>query len=183
MQMFVYQPWVEVRAERVTHLTAKLMRPRSRGSLRLVSRDPRSRPDIRLNLMADPEDMRRMADGVRLMLALAESPMLAEHTTRQIRFEDGSLVSLQEATTVLSSQEAVERYIRQTVRHYVHPVGSARMGPAGDRDAVVDQHCRVWGVDRLRVVDASVMPNIPRANTNLTCIMIGERVADWMRTE
>ena len=62
-----------------------------------------------------------------------------------------------------------------------HPVGTAKMGPENDPMAVVDQYCRVRGVEGLRVVDASVMPNIVRANTNLTCIMIGERVADWMR--
>ncbi|HEV7989907.1 MAG TPA: GMC oxidoreductase, partial [Candidatus Binataceae bacterium] len=60
-------------------------------------------------------------------------------------------------------------------------VSTAKMGPDSDKEAVVDQYCRVRGVDGLRVVDASVMPNIVRANTNLTCIMIGERVADWMR--
>ena len=64
-----------------------------------------------------------------------------------------------------------------------HPVGTVRMGPASDSMSVVDQYCRVRGVEGLRVVDASVMPNIVRANTNLTCIMIGERVADWMRAE
>jgi choline dehydrogenase len=57
------------------------------------------------------------------------------------------------------------------------------MGPASDSMAVVDQFCHVRGVEGLQVVDASVMPNIVRANTNLTCIMIGERVAEWMRTE
>jgi choline dehydrogenase len=57
------------------------------------------------------------------------------------------------------------------------------MGPDSDKEAVVDQYCRVRGVDGLRVVDASVMPNIVRANTNLTCIMIGERAAEWMRTQ
>jgi choline dehydrogenase len=55
------------------------------------------------------------------------------------------------------------------------------MGPAGDPGAVVDQYGRVHGVAGLRVADASVMPTIPRANTNLTCIMIGERLADWLR--
>jgi choline dehydrogenase len=64
-----------------------------------------------------------------------------------------------------------------------HPVGTAKMGPDSDEEAVVDQYCRVRGIEGLRVVDASVMPNIVRANTNLTCIMIGERVADWMRAE
>ena len=58
-----------------------------------------------------------------------------------------------------------------------------RMGPDGDAGAVVDQRGRVRGVDGLAVVDASIMPNVPRANTNLTCIMIGERVSDWMRAE
>jgi choline dehydrogenase-like flavoprotein len=64
-----------------------------------------------------------------------------------------------------------------------HPCGTARMGPAEDVMAVVDAHCRVRGVDNLRVVDASIMPNIPRANINLTTIMIGELTADWMRSE
>jgi choline dehydrogenase len=57
------------------------------------------------------------------------------------------------------------------------------MGPDGDQGAVVDQYCRVRGVENLRVVDASIMPNIVSCNTNLTCIMIGEHVADWMRAE
>jgi choline dehydrogenase len=57
------------------------------------------------------------------------------------------------------------------------------MGPALDPDAVVDQHCRVHGLAGLRVADASIMPTIPRANTHLTCVMIGERVAEWLRLE
>ena len=57
------------------------------------------------------------------------------------------------------------------------------MGPAGDPMAVLDQHCRLRNFPNLRVVDASVMPTIPRANINLTCIMIGEHVADWMRDQ
>ena len=64
-----------------------------------------------------------------------------------------------------------------------HPVGTAKMGPESDPMAVVDQYCRVRGVAGLRVVDASVMPNIVRANTNVTCMMIGERVAEWMQTQ
>jgi len=57
------------------------------------------------------------------------------------------------------------------------------MGPDSDKEAVVDQYCRVRGLDGLRVVDASVMPNIVRANTNLTCIMIDERAAEWMSAQ
>jgi choline dehydrogenase len=62
-----------------------------------------------------------------------------------------------------------------------HPVGTAHMGPDGAPGAVVDQECRVRGIEHLRMVDASIMTGIPRANANLTCIMIGERMADLMR--
>ena len=81
----------------------------------------------------------------------------------------------------VDSDAALADVIRGNCNTIWHPVGTTRMGPDSDRDAVVDQYCRVRGVEGLRVVDASVMPNIVRANTNLTCIMIGERVADWMR--
>jgi choline dehydrogenase-like flavoprotein len=70
-----------------------------------------------------------------------------------------------------------------TVGTIFHPAGTAKMGPGNDPGAVVDQECRVRGIEGLRVVDASVMPTIPRANTNLTCIMIGEHVAEWLRQE
>jgi choline dehydrogenase len=81
----------------------------------------------------------------------------------------------------VDSDTAVTDLIRNNCDTLWHPLGTTRMGPEGDRSAVVDQYCRVRGIEGLRVVDASVMPNIVRANTNLTCIMIGERVADWMR--
>jgi choline dehydrogenase-like flavoprotein len=73
--------------------------------------------------------------------------------------------------------------VSRMVRHYFHPVGTTRMGPAHDPGAVVDQRGRVHGISQLRVADASVMPTIPRANTNFPCIMIGERVAAWMVQE
>jgi choline dehydrogenase len=84
------------------------------------------------------------------------------------------------------SDSAAAEFVRNNCGTIFHPVSTAKMGPDSDKEAVVDQYCqycRVRGVDGLRVVDASVMPNIVRANTNLTCIMIGERVADWMRAE
>jgi choline dehydrogenase-like flavoprotein len=83
----------------------------------------------------------------------------------------------------MSSDEALETYVRATVTTQFHPCGTARMGPADDPMAVTDQHCRVSAIRNLRLVDASIMPTIPRANINLTCIMIGEHVADWMRNE
>ena len=83
----------------------------------------------------------------------------------------------------MDSDAALADFIRSNCTTICHPVGTTKMGLANDPMAVVDQYCCVRGVEGLRVVDASVMPNIVRANTNLTCIMIAERVADWMRTD
>ena len=155
----------------VMSTNAILERPRSAGSLCLTSSDPHVQPRIELNYFAEPEDMRRMIEGVRLCWAVARGPELAPFVER---------IALLDEETVASDEE-LAGYIRRTARTTFHPVGTAKMGPASDPSAVVDQYCRVHGVGNLRVVDASVMPNIVRCNTNLTCIMIGERVADWMR--
>jgi choline dehydrogenase len=152
-------------------LPVALERPRARGSLRLTSTDPRIQPLIQLNFAADPEDLRRLMAGVRLAWQIAHQPEIARHTQR--------IAMLSEET--MSSDDALAAYVRATVTTQFHPCGTARMGPPGDPMAVVDQHCRVRAVDNLRVADASVMPAIPRANINLTCIMIGEHVSDWMR--
>jgi choline dehydrogenase len=152
-------------------LVPGLQRPRSRGQLRLRSINPDVPPIIELNYLADPEDLRRMADGVRLAWRLmSEGPFAA--TLKDF-------VNL--TAEVVNSKPALETFVRDNCTTIFHPVGTAKMGPENDPMAVVDQYCRVRGVEGLRVVDASVMPNIVRANTNLTCIMIGERVADWMR--
>lgn len=160
-------------APNVFMLMPALQRPRSRGRLALASPDPHVQPTITLNYLSDPEDMRRMVEGVRLGWKVGRSPAIRAFAERAVILTD----------EMVESDEAVEAFLRDTVSTIFHPVGTARMGPDGDETAVVDQQCRVRGVENLRVVDASVMPNIVRANTNLTCIMIGERVADWMRME
>jgi len=150
-----------------------LERPRSRGRISLASADPAVPPLIELNFADDPEDLRRLVEGVRLAWQVAHEPEIAAHVER---------VALLSKETV-DSDEALRAYVRATVTTQFHPCGTARMGPADDVMAVVDAHCRVRGLDNLRVVDASIMPNIPRANINLTTIMIGELTADWMRSE
>jgi choline dehydrogenase-like flavoprotein len=96
---------------------------------------------------------------------------------------DGEEVSADQFAALTVSSEWTDAFVKRVVRHYVHPVGTARMGPANDHGAVVDQHGRVYGLSYLRVADASIMPTIPRANTHLTCVVIGERIADWMREQ
>ena len=81
----------------------------------------------------------------------------------------------------LASDAALDRWLLANVSTAHHLAGTCKMGPASDRLAVVDQYCRVHGLQGLRVVDASVMPDVVRANTNATTIMIAERVADWIK--
>ena len=81
----------------------------------------------------------------------------------------------------LASDEALDAWLRHNVTTSQHISGTCKMGPASDPLAVVNQYCQVYGLAGLRVADASVMPNVIRANTNATTIMIGERVADFMR--
>jgi choline dehydrogenase len=154
-------------------LPVALERPLTRGQLRLASTDPRVQPLIQLNFAAHPEDLRRLVEGVRLAWQIAHQPEIARHTHH--------VALLSEET--MSSDDALAAYVRATVSTQFHPCGTARMGPADDPMAVLDQHCRLRNIPNLRVVDASVMPTIPRANINLTCIMIGEHVADWMRDQ
>jgi choline dehydrogenase len=156
-----------------------LQRPRSRGRLTLRSANSDDQPNIELNYLAEHEDMRRMIDGMRLAWRVMHQPALAAGWQGPLVSATGQLFD--EAT--VASDSALMDFIRANCSTLYHPVGTVKMGPASDPMAVVDQYCRVRGVEGLRVVDASVMPNIVRANTNLTCIMISERVADWMRAE
>jgi choline dehydrogenase len=154
-------------------LPVALEHPHARGHLSLASRDPRVQPVINLNYASDPDDLRRLVEGVRLAWRIANEPEIAHHVER---------VALPSEET-MSSDAAIAAHVRATVATQFHPCGTARMGPRDDPTAVVDQHCRLRDVENLRVADASIMPTIPRANINLTCIMIGEHVADWIREE
>ncbi len=180
MQMYVWSyhadraPQIRVAIpgfESLFMLCPTLQRPKSRGRLRLASADPHAQPRIELNLLAEEEDMRRMMDGVRRAWSLLSSPPLVALTEQVLR---------PDAATV-EDDEKLREFLLSHVTHLVHPVGSCAMGPADDPLAVVDQYGRVHGLEGLRVADASIMPDLPRANTNLSTIMIGERVADWMR--
>jgi choline dehydrogenase len=120
-----------------------------------------------------------MIDGMRLGWRILHQPEVAAGWKGPMVGVTGRV--LDQAT--VDSDTAIADFILDNCGTICHPVGTAKMGPDSDKEAVVDQYCRVRGVEGLRVVDASVMPNIVRANTNLTCIMIGERVADWTRAE
>jgi choline dehydrogenase len=145
--------------------------PRSRGSVRLATTDPRVAPDIDLNFLSTEHDHRLLADGLRVGWELSQSAAIRGLAERVVLLDDA----------LLGSEEAVRDYVTATVDPAYNPIGTARMGAADDPLAVVDGRCAVHGVDGLYVADASVMPTMVRANINLSVIMIGERVAELLR--
>ncbi len=156
----------------VAILTIALLKPKSTGRLRLRSADPQHPPDIDLNILSHEDDVTRMIDGMTQIWELATSGPMQEVLSEIVSPE----------TETLETEEGIRSYLHATASHHVHAVGTCKMGPATDELAVVDQEGQVHGLEGLRVVDASIMPTIPRANTNLPTIMIAEKIADMMRS-
>ncbi len=140
----------------------------SRGASRIVSRDPSAASDIRMNLLVDEGDRALARHAVRSSLQ-----MLASHTSA-VRDRNGDEVDPG------WSDGDVDAWLRACARDTSHLTGGARMGDADQDGTVVDPRLRVLGIDGLTVADLSVCPIIPRANTYLTAVMIGERAADFV---
>jgi choline dehydrogenase-like flavoprotein len=145
-----------------------LLRPRSRGSVTLASKDPLEAPQIDPNFLGDRDDMERMVRGVKLVRHLLAQPALARHGGKELK-----------ASACAQTDAQIEHFIRDHADTIYHPVGSCRMGK-GPLD-VVDAELRVRGIDALRVVDASIMPRIVGGNTNAPVIMIAEKAADMIK--
>lgn len=144
--------------------------PLSRGTVRLRSPDPSVRPAVDFAMLSDPADMSRLVEGLRFAIELASSPAITA-TYRGIGLIDASIVN---------DRNAIEAYLTSTVAGWYHACGTCRMGPDPDGGAVVDGRLRVHGVEGLYVADASIMPTVPRAPTNLSSIAIGERAAELL---
>jgi len=144
-------------------------RPESRGRVRLKSPDPLAHPAIEPNYLSAPADVRTMLDGLRWVRKIAEQPALRPWIAEELQ-----------PGKAMESEAALEGFLRQVAHTIFHPSGTCRMGPAGDRGAVVDERLRVRGVGGLRVADASIMPTLVSGNTNAPCIMIGEKCAAMM---
>jgi choline dehydrogenase-like flavoprotein len=145
-----------------------VLRPKSRGSVMLASPDPMAPPRIDPNFLADPDDVARMVRGVQLTRRILQQPALAAFGAREMARSAGAV-----------SDAQIEQFVRDYTDTVYHPVGSCRMGP-GPMD-VVDPELRVRGVQGLRVVDASVMPQVVSGNTNAPTIMIAEKAADLIK--
>jgi len=151
-------------------LVCGLQQERSRGELRISSADPHVPPALHYNYFADPEDLERMRQGVRLAAELLETTPLRRMVASRTSPSDGDL----------ASNRALDRWMRTKLATAIHMSSTCKMGPASDEHAVVDQLFRVRGVSGLRVVDTSAMPHLIRRGPNATAVMMGERAADFM---
>jgi choline dehydrogenase len=145
------------------------LRPESRGRVGLKSADPFADPAIFANYLDAAEDRRAMREGIRLVREVAAQSALS--AIKGAEEEPGAAVQ---------SDADIDAWIRRTGETIYHPVGTCKMGVAGDRMAVVDAELRVFGLKGLRVVDASVMPTLVGGNTNAPTIMIAEKAADLL---
>lgn len=164
LQIFAQGPF-KSDGRAVGSLCVAVLKPRSRGRVTIQSLDPAVPPVIDLALLADDDDLQRLIEGWRHARRLLSTPTFAAIAEKGY-----------ERTDVLSDRE-LEAEIWAKVKTYHHPAGTCSMGPDPAKGAVVDSKCRVHGIEGLLVADASVMPEIPSANTNLPTIMIAERIA------
>src|SRR6201991_342306 len=143
------------------------LRPESRGTLRIKSADPSQPPEIRINYLATETDRRAFIDGIKVLRGILAKPALKAYVTEEV-YPGAKVVS----------EDDILAFCRQTGSTVYHPTSTCRVG--NDPLAVVDQRLKVRGIEGLRVVDASVMPDLMSGNTNAPTIMIAEKASDMI---
>jgi choline dehydrogenase len=146
------------------------LRPESRGSLRIKSADPAVPPEIRINYLATEVDRTANVEGLKILRKILQAPALSPYVTEEV--DPGPKVS---------TDEELLSYCRQRGSTIYHPTSTCRMG--SDPLAVVDQRLRVRGIEGLRVIDGSIMPDLVSGNTNAAIIMIAEKASDMILEE
>lgn len=144
----------------------------SQGMVRAVSRDPHAAPQFDHRYFSNPRDLDRMVGAAKVALEVAK--VLGESVKCDVLLPDAETAR---------DEEALRNHFRDFHATDYHPSGTLRMGSDDDEMAVVDDRCRIRGIENLYVADASIMPTVPRANINLPTMMIGERVAEFVRTD
>jgi choline dehydrogenase len=135
------------------------MKPRSRGSVRLHSREPQAPLAIDHGFLRDERDVEVVAEGFERLREIVGSPTVRRYAGQELRPGEGI---------------GADEHVRATARGFFHPVATCAIG------RVLDERCRVLGFENLFVVDASAIPEIPSANTNLTTVALAERAAEWL---
>ena len=155
-------------------LMGAVMRVFSHGEVRLRSDDPVADPVVEFRMLSDNRDRTRLRECVGRMIDLVRHPAVASISD--------SVLALATPIDELGSDDAIDAWLTASVNDYVHAVGTCRMGVPGGPAAVVDTDCRVIGYEHLRVCDASIMPDLPKANTHLTTVAIAHRLTTKMRS-
>jgi choline dehydrogenase-like flavoprotein len=150
-------------------LNSAYLRPRSRGSVRLASPDPKAAPLIDPNYWADPHDREMSLRGLQMAREILSAAPLKGFVAQEVLPGAGM------------EGDALIQYAHANAKTDHHPAGTCRMG--ADPGAVVDQRLRFNGLDGLRIADASIMPRLISSNTNATVIMIAEKAADMIRAD
>lgn len=150
-------------------LASAVVQPRSLGSVSLTSRDPRAAPRIHYNFLDEPSDLDRMVEIVRLAEAIGESEPFA------------GMVHSHISPPAPKDEAKLRAFLRANVQTYAHPTSTVPMGRDDDPTAVVDASGKVRGLEGIHVIDASIMPEIPSVPTNVTTIMIAERISARLR--
>ncbi|HEX6032657.1 MAG TPA: GMC family oxidoreductase N-terminal domain-containing protein [Tepidiformaceae bacterium] len=153
-------------------MAAVLEQAEGTGTLELQSADPHAAPVICQHFCEDERDLVRLRECFKDTMAYTQTKAMKE-ITAEILFPEPNRPL---------TDEAIDDLLRRFAASGFHPCATLRMGPEGDPDAVVDQYGHAHAVEGLVVADASIMPTVPRANTNLTSIMIGEMIGEWVRT-
>ena len=154
-----------------TGFSIAMQKALSQGEIRLASDNPREQPILDYRYLTDPFDLERMRGAVRLCAELSARP----------EYAPARMSRLSPTDDVLEDDDALDAWLIANVLTQHHSSGTCKMGPDTDSMAVVDQRFGVHGFDNLMVVDASIMPDVVRANTNASTIMIAEKAADLIR--
>lgn len=155
-----------------------LLNPKSHGNIKLRSANPYDPPVINANYLEDHRDVATLIRGIRYFRRMLTTQNFKDHEMEEFK------ISIPECDKLdFESDSYWECYVRYMSTTIYHPVGTAKMGPAEDPSAVLDSTLKLRGVDGLRVVDASIMPNIVSGNTNAPTIMIGEKASDFIKEQ
>jgi choline dehydrogenase len=145
------------------------MRPKSRGSVKLQSANAKDAPLIDPNFLSDPDDMASLIKGTQIGYDIMQGQAFAPYR--------GEMLYPMER----NNPRQIEQFLRDRADTEYHPCSTCKMGPASDPMAVVDPTLQVYGMENLRVVDASIMPKLISGNTNAPTIMIAEKAADMIK--